>query len=250
MAGMTSNSRWDNQLAEIRSRANRRRFWQDVQATQVTPDGPGKNAELYPNPSSENSANLLPSNAVQTGGGRKAGSTQGSIEHKTLALNGLAAFRELANAAESEKACHGGKNRKKLVSARTFVRWSKFNFVGGIGIAVQFVALFLLKSVFHLNYLAATALAVEIAVLHNFVWHERFTWADRVPRDRARSWRSLARLVRFHLGNGAISILGNLALMKVLVGQGHMHYMVANAIAITLCSLANFLVSEAWVFGD
>jgi putative flippase GtrA len=36
--------------------------------------------------------------------------------------------------------------------------------------------------------------------------------------------------------------------MKVMVEQGHMNYLVANAIAITLCSLANFLVSNEWVF--
>jgi putative flippase GtrA len=54
--------------------------------------------------------------------------------------------------------------------------------------------------------------------------------------------------VRFHLSNGAVSILGNLALMKVLAGQAHMNYLVANAIAITLCSAANFLMSDTWVF--
>jgi putative flippase GtrA len=37
-------------------------------------------------------------------------------------------------------------------------------------------------------------------------------------------------------------------LMKMLVGQGHMNYLFANAIAIALCSLANFLVSDEWVF--
>ena len=59
--------------------------------------------------------------------------------------------------------------------------------VGGIGIAVQFAALFLLKSVLHFNYLAATAIAVEAAVVHNFVWHEQFTWADRTKADRSRT---------------------------------------------------------------
>jgi putative flippase GtrA len=123
--------------------------------------------------------------------------------------------------------------------------------VGGIGIVVQFVALFLLKSALHFNYLAATAIAVEAAVVHNFVWHERFTWAERTKRDRGRaSWSgSLPRLLRFNLTNGAVSIAGNLALMKLMVGQGRMNYLVANAIAIALCSLANFLVSETWVFG-
>ena len=59
------------------------------------------------------------------------------------------------------------------------VRWCKFNLVGGIGIGVQFAALLLVKGVLHFNYMAATAIAVEAAVVHNFVWHEQFTWADR-----------------------------------------------------------------------
>jgi len=127
---------------------------------------------------------------------------------------------------------------------------------------VQFAALFLLKGLLHFNYLTATAIAVEAAVVHNFVWHEQFTWADRIKVDRIKSdrtrfagmearWRrSLPRLLRFNLTNGAVSILGNLALMKVMVGQGHMNYLLANTIAITLCSLANFLVSDTWVFEE
>lgn len=145
-------------------------------------------------------------------------------------------------------------------SCSTFIRWCKFNLVGGMGIVVQFAALFVLRSVLKFDYLFATAIAVEAAVIHNFVWHEQFTWADRTKIDRTRidqtisepaepRWRrSLPRLVRFNLTNGAVSILGNLALMKVMVGEGHMNYLVANAIAIVLCSLANFLVSEEWVF--
>jgi len=142
-------------------------------------------------------------------------------------------------------------NSRQRNSPSKLIRWCKFNFVGGIGIGVQFAALFLLKSILHFNYLIATAIAVESAVVHNFVWHEQFTWIDRVQEDGSaypRWRRSLSRLLRFNLTNGAVSILGNLALMKVMVGQGHMNYLCANAIAITLCSLANFLVSEEWVF--
>jgi putative flippase GtrA len=127
----------------------------------------------------------------------------------------------------------------------TWLRWLKFNAVGALGIAVQFAVLLVLKSGFHLDYLVATALAVEAALVHNFVWHERFTWADRVQR----SWRkSLRRLLRFNLTTGAVSILGNLALMKVIVDLGHTNYLVANGVAIAVCSLANFLVSNEYVF--
>lgn len=126
-----------------------------------------------------------------------------------------------------------------------FVRWCKFNLVGGIGIGVQFVALFILKSALHFDYLLATGIAVEAAVVHNFVWHEQFTWADRVYSSRR---SSLKRFARFNLTAGLVSILGNLALMKVMVGFGNMNYLVANAVAIALCSIANFVVSDTWVF--
>jgi len=46
-----------------------------------------------------------------------------------------------------------------------FRRWCRFNLVGAIGILVQFVLLFVLKSVFGFHYLAATAIAVELTIL-------------------------------------------------------------------------------------
>jgi putative flippase GtrA len=129
----------------------------------------------------------------------------------------------------------------------TGVRWLKFNAVGGIGIGVQLAVLLGLKTGFHLNYLLATALAVEAAVVHNFLWHERYTWADRSQP----SWRtSLPRFMRFNLTTGAVSIMGNLGLMKMMVGIGHMNYLLANGIAIALCAVANFLISDRLVFGE
>lgn len=125
------------------------------------------------------------------------------------------------------------------------MRWLKFNFVGGIGIGVQVLALAIFRSLLHLDYLLATALAVETAVLHNFLWHERFTWADR---PAGRLMHSLARLARFNVSNGAVSIAGNLLLMRLLVGELHLNYVAANLMAIAVCSLLNFLLSDLFVF--
>ena len=127
----------------------------------------------------------------------------------------------------------------------TFRHWLKFNAVGIIGIGVQLLALTILASGLKLNYLISTFLAVEMAVLHNFVWHERWTWVERT-RQVAGRW--LRRLVRFHLANGVISIGGNLLLMWILVSQVHMHYFVANLIAIGTCSVVNFFASDRVVF--
>jgi len=122
------------------------------------------------------------------------------------------------------------------------IRWLKFNAVGAIGIVVQLAVLTILKSGLGIHYLLATAIAVETAVLHNFIWHERFTWPDRKSRT------PLKRLLKFNLTNGAISILGNMGFMKVLVGGLGMNYFLANLLSIAICSLMNFLVSDVFVF--
>lgn len=121
-------------------------------------------------------------------------------------------------------------------------RWLKFNAVGAIGILVQLAVLAALRSGLHAPYMTATAIAVEVAVLHNFVWHERWTWRDR------RGGNLLGRLLRFNLGNGVVSIVVNLAFMRVLVGRFHFQYILANLAAIAAGSFANYLVSDLFVF--
>ena len=98
----------------------------------------------------------------------------------------------------------------------------KFNAVGGIGMVVQLAALAIFRSGLKLDYLLATGLAVEIAVIHNFLWHERFTWADR---PTARPVQSLFRLAKFNASNGAVSLAGNLVLMRLLVGEFKLNYL-------------------------
>ncbi len=127
---------------------------------------------------------------------------------------------------------------------KTFRTWLRFNTVGIVGFAVQLLALAVLKSGLRLDYRIATVLAVEIAVLHNFVWHERWTWVERTRRATG----TLRRLVRFHLANGLISIAGNLGLTWFFVSQLHLHYFLANIIAIGTCSIVNFLASDRLVF--
>ncbi|MGB9237147.1 MAG: GtrA family protein [Terriglobales bacterium] len=127
------------------------------------------------------------------------------------------------------------------------VRWLKFNFVGGIGIFVQLAALTLFRAGLHLDYLLATGLAVETAVIHNFLWHERFTWRDR-PSAHIR--QSLVRFAKFNATNGAVSIVGNLLIMRALVGGLQMNYVAANLIAVAVCSLVNFVLSNWLVFPD
>jgi putative flippase GtrA len=143
----------------------------------------------------------------------------------------------------------------------TLVRWLKFNMVGGIGVVLQLALLAVFSEALHLSYLTATAVAVEMTVLHNFAWHERYTWKDRAPAPGALAVDTyltasthgslpslLSRLIRFHLGNGAVSLVGNLVLMNLFAGKLYIPVLVANAVAITICSLVNFCLADRWVF--
>ena len=124
-------------------------------------------------------------------------------------------------------------------------RWATFNVVGIMGVGVQITTLAMLLGWSLMDYLPATALAVEAAILHNFVWHERWTWGDRTAsHDSGR----LARLLRFNLTIGALSIGENLLFMELLVGRLEVHYLTANLITITCCSVLNFVASDRLVF--
>ena len=124
------------------------------------------------------------------------------------------------------------------------VRWLKFNLVGAMGMVVQLAALAAIsRCAGKSHYLCASAAAVELAVLHNFVWHVHFTW-----RDRRNSSALLSQLMRFHLSNGLVSMLGNLVLMRLLVHRAHVPLLVSNCISIACCSLVNFCLGNSWAF--
>jgi putative flippase GtrA len=119
----------------------------------------------------------------------------------------------------------------------------RFNGVGVIGFAIQLGVLALLLRL-GLHYLAATALAVELTVLHNFAWHQRWTWKDRPGNPAVRA----GRLWRFHATNGLVSLAGNLALMRLLVGLFGMPPIPANLLAVVACALVNYTASDRIVF--
>jgi putative flippase GtrA len=121
----------------------------------------------------------------------------------------------------------------------------KYGTVGGMGTCVHLASLTLLIRGAELHYLAATALAVETAVLHNFFWHELWTWGDR---GLAASGGRFLRLFRFNFTTGLTSIGGNLVFMRLFAGELSLPPLVASGASIACCALANFLVSDRFVF--
>jgi putative flippase GtrA len=122
-------------------------------------------------------------------------------------------------------------------------RWARFNAVGVMGFAVQLGCLWALTHLLKIHYVLATAVAVELTILHNFAWHARWTWMDR-----SATLGTLSRFTRFNLTNGVISIVANTVITLALVENWHVHYLAANTISVAVCAAANFLVSDLVVF--
>jgi len=123
-------------------------------------------------------------------------------------------------------------------------RWLRFNAVGIAGMAVQLGVLWFCTSALRLPVVLATMLAVEAALLHNFAWHEAWTWRGMPVSGR---WR---RLLRFHAANGLVSLTLNPWLTWLVRDQLGVPLLASNVIASGITALINFILADAWVFRE
>jgi putative flippase GtrA len=136
-------------------------------------------------------------------------------------------------------------NARRLQEPRTLQRLVRFNAVGALGFGVQLFAVYILIRSFQINPLIATAVAVETAALHNFIWHHLLTWQERrcgKPSD------FLVRLLAFNITNGAVSMAGNLFFAWLILERQWTSVLGANLLAVAFCSSANFVLSDKIVF--
>jgi len=121
----------------------------------------------------------------------------------------------------------------------------RFSAIATVGLTVQLAALAALAYAAHLPMALATLCAVELAILHNCGWPERWTWRGRAA-DGLRG--RLRRLIRFHVGAGLVSLAGNVVVTVVLTDSLHTPVVVANVIAVALLGIANFCAVDRFVF--
>lgn len=129
-------------------------------------------------------------------------------------------------------------------------RFPRFAVVGASGTVVNLVVLYLGQEFLfraiepegtRLNF--SLSLAVFVATINNFTWNRLWTWHDRREHIRTPVVLQFAQYgVACWLG-----ILLQFVITKLLVG--HVHYLVANVVAIVIASVANFVVNDNWTFG-
>lgn len=129
-----------------------------------------------------------------------------------------------------------------MIRSKTLlVQSGKFLVVGGLGTLVNTAILIILYQQLHLALVAASAVATELTIGHNFVWNDYWTFGRR--------GLTLNRFARFNvvsLGGQCVTILT----LWMLVRFGGVHFVVANLVGIGLALIWNFTVNARWTWGS
>lgn len=135
---------------------------------------------------------------------------------------------------------------------RQILRWRflRFATVGTSGTLINLCVLYLAHDhLFNavdspeLRLNLSLAPAIFLATLHNFLWNRAWTWRDRRDGHRDRSL-----LVQF--GQYALAGWTTTAMQVVFTNALVLFfpYLIANAQAIALCAVFNFVVNDRWTF--
>lgn len=123
------------------------------------------------------------------------------------------------------------------------LRFTRFSVVGVLGLGVQLVVVVLLAHGLGVDPVWATEAGVCAAVVHNFGWHVRWTWRDRMEAGMSRP----GAFLRFAGANGTISWLGSALLIPALTAAG-VPVLPANLVTIAACGVLNYRVAELRCF--
>jgi putative flippase GtrA len=124
-------------------------------------------------------------------------------------------------------------------------RFSRFLLTGFAGFLCQIASLWLLVSVLSVNYVPASIIAIELAIVFNYVMHEKWTWNDRPVATIGERW---LRLARFNAMTALTSIAGGVLITALLVEALGLPPVAANIISVVALGLLNYAGAGSIVF--
>jgi dolichol-phosphate mannosyltransferase len=129
------------------------------------------------------------------------------------------------------------------LSLGEFRRFLRFGLVGFSGVFVDMAVLYLLHDPASLGWglTRSKFIAGEIAIINNFLWNDAWTFRDL--SNKQSTWKSkLKRFIKFNL----VCLIGlglNVVLLNLFFNILHIHYLVANFLAIALVTVWNFWIN-------
>ena len=123
-------------------------------------------------------------------------------------------------------------------------RLTSFGIVGISGIIVNMSVLWLLTHYANLYYAFASPIAIELSIINNFIWNDRFTWHGRRSARNLSIWGGLFRFNIVSWIAGSINWILLIAFTEV----AGIYYLWANLLAIAIAAAINFVLNEKWTF--
>jgi putative flippase GtrA len=120
------------------------------------------------------------------------------------------------------------------------VTFLKFGAVGCTGVGVNTAALYALSRELGLPLAASSAVAVELAVISNYLLNEHWTFATRAV--------SVKRFAKFNLAS--LAGLGINVLTVWSVARLGIYFLLANLFGIVAGFASNYALSFIWVWGQ
>ncbi|MBO8130783.1 MAG: GtrA family protein [Candidatus Marinimicrobia bacterium] len=121
----------------------------------------------------------------------------------------------------------------------------RFQFVAWLGTFVNLGSLWLFHGQLDLPISISGALAIELAILHNFTWHYFITWNDRVHFTLS---DFLKRLYKYNILTASVDFAINLSTLYSLNKFLGVHYMLAGIIGMSAGPIFKFLINEFIIF--
>jgi len=121
------------------------------------------------------------------------------------------------------------------------MRFARFALAGTSGFVIQVGTLAVLTTLFGVNYMMATLIAVEAAIVSNFIWHQQWTWRDRPGSV-------VERFVRFNMLTAITSIVGSLVLTAIFVEAFQLNVIASNIASVAILSVINYIGADRLVF--
>ncbi|MGH1363521.1 MAG: GtrA family protein [Calditrichia bacterium] len=121
-------------------------------------------------------------------------------------------------------------------------RFAKFAAVGGSGVVVNMLVIYLFTEFGQFHYTVSSLFAIELSILFNFTLNNAWTWADRKETPL------FERLRNYHIAAGLTAFIGNWGMLILLSEFFGLNYLVSNLFGIATGALLNYYLNDMWTF--
>ena len=127
---------------------------------------------------------------------------------------------------------------------RNLEDFMKYSLVGVSGVFVNLGLYLFLTRYYEISEVVAPLIAIESALISNFILNNFWTFGKRITQSRIR-----VKFVKFHLVSGFSALINYLAFLTLFLVFG-LYDILANLIGIGLAAIVNYLINSNWTWKD